>query len=148
MALCAIRSLSPICTPVVHLDWIQTLRGIFRHLVHKTGKFRYHKIKSSSLGSLPMSYTCKAYIMPIQFFQHLIVQWVCNPNNSCTVDDDIFSDTSVTFDSWSDWSDCSTTCGSGVMTRSRTCQAGCNDVPNDDLNESQNCKIHDCPGKD
>ena len=46
---------------------------------------------------------------------------------------------------WAEWESCSVTCGSGERTRSRTCDQGCADVPNDDLEETESCNEVDCP---
>ena len=50
------------------------------------------------------------------------------------------------FSSWSEWSSCSPTCGSGQQTRTRTCDQNCDGVQNDDLEETQSCNNGDCPG--
>ena len=50
----------------------------------------------------------------------------------------------LVFSIWSDWSDCSVSCGSGDQTRTRTCDQGCS---NDDLLETQSCNDAACPGK-
>ena len=49
------------------------------------------------------------------------------------------------FSTWTDWSDCSSTCGGGEMTRSRTCQAGCFSFT-EDLLQTQVCNEVTCPG--
>ena len=51
------------------------------------------------------------------------------------------------FSSWSEWSSCSPTCGSGQQTRTRTCNQYCDGAQNDDLEETQSCNNGDCPGK-
>ena len=51
------------------------------------------------------------------------------------------------FLSWSEWSSCSLTCGSGKQTRTRTCDRSCNGIQNDELSETQICNEVDCPGK-
>ena len=48
------------------------------------------------------------------------------------------------FSTWSDWSSCSVTCGSGEQTRTRTCDQNCS---SGDLQEIQGCNDSDCPGK-
>ena len=48
---------------------------------------------------------------------------------------------------WSGWTTCSVTCGSGKQTRTRTCHQNCNHVPNGDLTQTQNCEERGCPGK-
>ena len=49
------------------------------------------------------------------------------------------------FSTWSDWSSCSVTCGSGDQTRSRTCDQNCASVSSGDLRELQSCNEADCP---
>ena len=49
------------------------------------------------------------------------------------------------FLTWSDWSSCSVTCGSGDQTRSRTCDQNCASVSSGDLVESQSCNDAGCP---
>ena len=47
---------------------------------------------------------------------------------------------------WADWTSCSVTSGQCQKTRSRTCNQGdCDDVPNEDLEQTQNCNDVDCP---
>ena len=46
---------------------------------------------------------------------------------------------------WSEWSTCSTFCGGGEMTRSRSCLTGC-ESSTDDLTQTQNCNDQQCPG--
>ena len=49
---------------------------------------------------------------------------------------------------WSEWSDCSTTCGNGEKTRNRTCQnIKSPDVCDSLTNQTQGCFLHGCPGK-
>ena len=45
---------------------------------------------------------------------------------------------------WTDWS-CYVTSGQCQKTRSRTCDQGCDDVTNEDLEQTQSCNIDDCP---
>ena len=52
------------------------------------------------------------------------------------------------FLSWSEWSSCSLTCGSGEQTRTRTCVRSCNGIRNDELLETQSCNDDECPGND
>ena len=40
------------------------------------------------------------------------------------------------FTEWTDWSECSVTCGDGERTRSRTCTAGCSNIDENDSNHS------------
>ena len=40
---------------------------------------------------------------------------------------------------WTDWTSCSVTCGPGQKTRSRTCNQGCDNVTNEDLEQTQSC---------
>ena len=40
---------------------------------------------------------------------------------------------------WTDWTDCNESCGVGQRTRERTCNSGCSDILNSDLNESETC---------
>ena len=47
---------------------------------------------------------------------------------------------------WSEWSTCSKFCGSGEMTRSRSCLTGC-EFSTDDLTQTQACNDQQCPGK-
>ena len=47
---------------------------------------------------------------------------------------------------WGDWTSCSATCGPGQQTRTRTCDQGCDDVPNEDLEQTQSCNEVECPG--
>ena len=46
--------------------------------------------------------------------------------------------------SWGDWSTCSTSCGDGEMTRSRSCLRGC-ESSTDDLTQTQACNLQQCP---
>ena len=46
---------------------------------------------------------------------------------------------------WTDWTSCSVTSGQCQKTRSRTCYQGCDDVPNEDLEQTQSCNDVDCP---
>lgn len=46
---------------------------------------------------------------------------------------------------WTEWNSCSVTCGPGVRTRSRTCDQGCDDVPNENLVQSEICNEIECP---
>ena len=48
--------------------------------------------------------------------------------------------------SWSDWTECSVTCGPGTRVRTRTCDQGCGDVTNEDLMENKYCYEAYCPG--
>ena len=43
------------------------------------------------------------------------------------------------YSQWTDWSDCSVTCGTGLQTRQRTCDKHCDSVSNDDTNENREC---------
>ena len=45
---------------------------------------------------------------------------------------------------WGDWNSCSVTCGPGEQTRLRTCDQGCDDVPNQDLIDKQSCQDKVC----
>ena len=47
---------------------------------------------------------------------------------------------------WNEWNGCSVTCGPGQQTRSRTCNQGCDDVPTNELEDTQSCNLVDCPG--
>ena len=47
---------------------------------------------------------------------------------------------------WGDWTNCSVTCGPGQQTRTRTCDQGCDDVTNEDLEQTQSCNQVECPG--
>ena len=49
--------------------------------------------------------------------------------------------TSETFTPWSEWSSCSTKCGNGVETRSKTCSGTCNSAP---PSESRLCHVKLC----
>ena len=46
---------------------------------------------------------------------------------------------------WTDWTSCSLTSEQCQKTRSRTCHQGCDDVPNEDLEQTQSCNDVDCP---
>ena len=48
------------------------------------------------------------------------------------------------FSTWTGWSSCSASCGSGQQTRTRTCYQGCS---SQDLSETQSCNDAACPGK-
>ena len=52
-------------------------------------------------------------------------------------------DTSTGICDWSSWSDCSSTCGSGVQTRSRACTYGPK-IFNESLIEKKNCSTEAC----
>ena len=45
---------------------------------------------------------------------------------------------------WTDWTSCSLTSEQCQKTRSRTCDQGCDDVTNEDLEQTQNCNDVDC----
>ena len=45
---------------------------------------------------------------------------------------------------WSDWSDCSVTCGTGIHTRKRTCENGCSSVTEFELADTQACDFGPC----
>ena len=58
-------------------------------------------------------------------------------------------ETEVDFEPWSQWTECSRTCGGGRQARSRTCVIGpgvgfvkCTG----DLTDIRDCNTHDCPG--
>lgn len=53
------------------------------------------------------------------------------------------------FNPWSNWTDCSTTCGTGIQSRNRTCDGpyhgGQECMGN--YSDSQQCNTHHCPGE-
>ena len=48
---------------------------------------------------------------------------------------------------WSEWSNCSLTCGSGVRTRSRKCRQNCDGVSTHDLLDTKTCNDFICAGE-
>ena len=53
----------------------------------------------------------------------------------------------IVFTEWADWSACSVTCGTGVRSRTRTCEGGCSKTSVSDLSETEACDEGVCPGK-
>lgn len=53
------------------------------------------------------------------------------------------------FMEWTDWSECSLTCGGGINVRSRECDGPFYDGLNctGDWDESRDCNIFNCPSK-
>ena len=49
------------------------------------------------------------------------------------------------FTQWSDWSECSVSCGGGSRERSRQCTEKCDNVIPDDLLQTEDCGIDECP---
>ena len=51
----------------------------------------------------------------------------------------------IVLDEWSTWSECSASCDGGSRTRTRTCSQSCDYVNTEDLQETGDCGMDECP---
>lgn len=61
----------------------------------------------------------------------------------------LFTSVDCTWNTWSDWDDCSVTCGDGTQMRSRTQNAAeCNGAAcTGDASDTQTCNVRECPSE-
>ena len=48
---------------------------------------------------------------------------------------------------WSEWGECSQTCGNGIQTRTQQCKHHCDGIPRKFNVEGKNCNDFNCPGE-
>ena len=51
----------------------------------------------------------------------------------------------LVFGEWGTWSECSATCDGGSRTRTRTCTQTCDNVQSDELSQTEDCGMDECP---
>merc|ERR1712062_628144 len=124
-----------VCRDFNRLQVVQTDFG--QNVSFDMRTFRFITTDSSATEAQDQLFTCNLYLKPIGEITSI------QPEDcSCHTETDCLN---PVFLSWSEWSTCSLTCGSGEQTRRRTCDQNCDDVQNDDLSETQNCNDGDCP---
>ena len=51
----------------------------------------------------------------------------------------------LVFNEWGTWSECSATCGGGSRTRTRSCTHACDNVEPEDIIQTEDCGMDECP---